>query len=238
MSEPAHGIRRRDVLLKPLPVPDYLDVTLPEGYVCLIHGDGTPLTARLAAALRAKAWPVVVLRNADDPAVNLPTGVDEVVLEAFDEALLAETLAALEPVGCFVHLSPPATEAPLFSERARRRVKQLFFTAKHLKTPLNAAAAENWGAFVAVTRLDGRLGLTGAGSPVDGGAAGVVKTLRFEWPQVNCRAVDLSPALATEDAVEYILAELHDPNRLLVEVGWTAEGRVTLDVGEGAYVSA
>lgn len=235
MSEPAHGIRRHDVVCKRLPAPDYLDVTLPEGYVCLIQGDGTPLTAQLAVALRAEAWPVTVLRNAHVPAVDLPDDVREVVLDEYDETVLAETLAAAGPVGCFVHLSPPVSDASLFSAQARQRVKQLFFTAKYLKTPLTAAAADGWAAFVAVTRLDGQLGLSGAGSPVDGGLAGVVKTLRFEWPRVACRAVDVSPALTPQVAAEHILAEIHDPNRLLVEVGWSAEGRMTLDVGEADH---
>ena len=102
--------------------------------------------------------------------------------------------------------------------------------AKHLKRPLNEAAQCGYSFFVTVSRLDGQLGLgqSSAYAVVNGGAMGLTKTLNLEWPQVFCRAVDVSPALATERAVEAIVAELHDPNRLVVESGWTEHGRFTL----------
>ena len=82
-----------------------------------------------------------------------------------------------------------------------------------------------------VSRLDGKLGL-GATHPygvIGGGLFGLTKTLALEWPDVFCRAVDLSPDLPTNRAVEAIVAELHDPNRLIVETGWDMSGRVTLE---------
>ena len=57
---------------------------------------------------------------------------------------------------------------------------------------------------------------------------GLTKSLGQEWPGVYCRALDLSPALDAEQAANAILSELHDPNRLLVEVGYSPAGRVTL----------
>jgi hypothetical protein len=65
---------------------------------------------------------------------------------------------------------------------------------------------------------------------------GLTKSLGQEWPDVHCRALDLSPELDPEQAVCSILSELHDPNRLLVEVGYSPVGRVTL-VSEEAGVS-
>jgi hypothetical protein len=40
--------------------------------------------------------------------------------------------------------------------------------------------------------------------------------------------VDLAPDLDPGQATQRILAELHDPNRLIVEVGYGSQGRVTL----------
>jgi hypothetical protein len=84
-------------------------------------------------------------------------------------------------------------------------------------------------------RLDGALGLTGLGSsgPVAAGVLGLTKSLRLEWPEVFCRAVDLDPAMAPDAGAEAIMAELFDPDRLTAEVGWGPQGRVTLTVAVG-----
>ena len=57
-------------------------------------------------------------------------------------------------------------------------------------------AATNGGAlFASITCLDGAFGLLGKGidRPVPGGLAGLVKTAAIEWPEVVCRAIDISP---------------------------------------------
>ena len=103
--------------------------------------------------------------------------------------------------------------------------------AKHLKSTLAEAARDGRACFVTVTRMDGVLGLgsTSNYAAVDGGFSGLVKTLSLEWPDVHCRAVDVSPDLDADQTVQAIIAELHDPNRLLVEVGYGEYGRVTLE---------
>ena len=80
-----------------------------------------------------------------------------------------------------------------------------------------------------VIRLDGELGFgqTGEFGAVAGGLPGMVKTLSREWDNVFCRAVDLSPELNAEDAARHIIAELHDPDIQLVEVGYSSRGRFT-----------
>ncbi|MGB3652649.1 MAG: hypothetical protein WBA41_15720, partial [Rivularia sp. (in: cyanobacteria)] len=65
-------------------------------------------------------------------------------------------------------------------------------------------------------------------SAITGGLFGLTKSLRWEWQSVFCRAVDLKPDLDITTATQHILAELHDPNRLLVEVGYGARGRNTV----------
>jgi hypothetical protein len=45
---------------------------------------------------------------------------------------------------------------------------------------------------------------------------------------VFCRAIDLSSDLDVDQSVQYILAELHDPNCLITEVGYSFQGRTTL----------
>ncbi len=166
----------------------------------------------LAEGLTARGWPVVCRPPLTDPA---------------QLASIGETPGM---VAVFIHLNPPGTEA-LFTADDEARLKHVFLLAGRLKAMLTAAAQHSWAAFMTVTHLDGMLGLTG-GSPLAGGFFGLTKTLALEWPAVHCRAVDLSPTLPIDRAVNCILAELHDPNRRLVEVGWSASGRVTL-VAEG-----
>jgi hypothetical protein len=45
---------------------------------------------------------------------------------------------------------------------------------------------------------------------------------------VFCRALDVSPDVAAEQAADLIVAESADPDLRLLEVGYGAHGRVTL----------
>jgi hypothetical protein len=63
---------------------------------------------------------------------------------------------------------------------------------------------------------------------VPGGFSGLTKTLRLEWNNVFCRALDIHPDIDAQIAVKIINDELHDPNLLLTEVGYTPDGRYTL----------
>ncbi|PLZ81163.1 polyketide synthase, partial [Fischerella thermalis WC217] len=109
-------------------------------------------------------------------------------------------------------------------------IKQVFFIAKHLKKSLNAAANHGRSCFCTVARLDGAFGVEhkvnfGA---IGAGLFGLTKTMIWEWPKVYCRAIDLSPDFSAETSAQYIVAELHDPNRYLTEVAYGSQGRVTL----------
>jgi len=62
---------------------------------------------------------------------------------------------------------------------------------------------------VTVSQLDGSFGL--AGGPVDarsGGLSGFAKALSCEWPEISCKAVDLSPNLSTEEATASLVSEM------------------------------
>lgn len=229
------GIEQGVVVRKVLPAPDCLTFDLPAGHTCLITSDGTPTTPALAQALLQKGWPVVVLRLpvemvASRPA--LPDGVHTVDLADLSEAALETALREANqygPVALFAHLALPGDGGG--PEYAKSLVKLVFLAAKHLKPQLNAAAQQGRAAFFTVTRLDGAFGLSGTASesnPITGGLFGLVKTLNLEWEAVFCRAVDLSPALTEEQSVSCIMAELHDPNRLIAEVGYTEAERSTL----------
>ncbi|TAF16720.1 MAG: hypothetical protein EAZ76_06860, partial [Nostocales cyanobacterium] len=99
------------------------------------------------------------------------------------------------------------------------------------KQSLNTAAElPGRVSFCTVAHLDGAFGLnhTENFGIIGAGLFGLTKSLRWEWPKVFLRAIDLSPALDPHQSAEYIVAELHDSNRYIGEVGYSEKGRVTL----------
>ncbi len=233
------------VHLKALPKPDFIDFKLPDGSVCLLTDDGSQTTAELAKTLLERGWQVAVL---DFPSalvqsqVELPEPVKRFsMLEASEENLvsvLAQIRSDCGPVSIFIHLSPFLKGLPVdapgagitFPESEKTIVKLVFLIAKHLKEDLNQIAAQGRAAFITITHMDGEFGIgqQGIQHPINGGLFGLVKSLNLEWVPVFCRAIDFAPSLEMGQTVQAILAELHDPNRLLSEVGYNSLGRVTL----------
>ncbi len=206
--------------------------------------DGGSLSLRLAEALVTWGWSVVVLRfpTALVPAASdrtTPDGVGLATLGSLEPGPLEaqlEMLAQREgPVGAFIHVHPRLSPASdLYNDRTRSLIRAVFLTASYLGPALTEAARNGRSLFATVTRMDGALGLAGDVDfdPAIGGFSGLVKTLHLEWPGVFCRALDLDPTYEIERAANVVLAELRDPNRRLVEVGWQAGRRMTLEALE------
>jgi hypothetical protein len=163
------------------------------------------------------------------PKVSFPRQVNRVVIEDHSETHLQQQLGAIASkygsIAAMVHLHPRSPNR----EESHNMLKQIFFLAKYLKNSINEVAKQGNSCFFTVAHLDGELGTSGNGfSAVTGGLLGLTKALRWEWPSVFCRAIDLGRDLDTSTAVEHIMAELHDPNRLIAEVGYSSTGRNTL----------
>ena len=214
----------RRAAIRALPRPDSAEFGWEPGRVCVVLGDDAPLAAALEKRLAARGWRVEVHAHPDgDPGAPA---------------------TPLDRVGALVTLAPraPAPSAPTLGEallgntREEAWLHSQFRLARELSPALNAAGpARAW--FVAVTRLDGKLGLAPSARPsgvVAAGVYGLVKTLRLEWPSVFCRAIDLHPALDPAFAAERIVEELHDPDRTLGEVGHGLDGRWTIGASEEA----
>lgn len=221
---------RSPVRLQYLPEPDWSDFQLPPGHICLLSDDGSPLTGELAQTLMEKGWRVVVISFSLNPQASLPPEVNRIVIEDSDEALLQKQLSDIASkygsIAATIYLHP-LSQNP---NREHNMLKNSFFLAKHLKKSLNEAAKIGNTCFLTVAHLDGELGIGGNTefSAITGGLFGLTKALRWEWEAVFCRAIDLSPDLDTATSIQHILAELHDPNRLITEVGYSSEGRCTL----------
>ncbi|AUB44020.1 Acyl carrier protein (plasmid) [Nostoc flagelliforme CCNUN1] len=219
----------------PLPVPDFWQFTLPEFHTCLLTDDGSLTTNRLAKLLSEEGWQVVVLSFPQSIVMErppLPQGVNRVALANFSEEHLQQQLAIISEtyglIGAFIHLHPEHKVCDSKSEKSI--LKSVFLLAKHLKRSLNQVAQTGRSYFLTVARLDGEFGLgaTIDFSAISGGLFGLTKTLNLEWEGVFCRAIDLSPELNAEASANFIMAELHDPNSLILEVAYNSQGRVTL----------
>lgn len=172
---------------------------------------------------------VITLLQFLNPEVSLPKAVKRVVIEDYSEANLQQQLKAIASkngsVAAMIHLHPRLQNQP----EEHKLLKQVFFLAKQLKSSLNKSAEQGSSCFITVAHLDGELGTSGNGkSAITGGLFGLTKALRWEWPSVFCRAIDLSSDLDTSTSVKHIIAELHDPNRLIAEVAYSSKGRTTL----------
>ncbi|MBD2729713.1 acyltransferase domain-containing protein [Nostoc sp. FACHB-892] len=236
-----HNIVRSPVKLRSLPKPDFLEFTLPKGYISLLTDDGSPTTSKLAESLTEKDWKVVVLsfpKSLIPQSSPLPAGVNRVVLADLSEEHLQQQLAAIATnygaIGAFIHINPvfEATRngSIHYLEVEKAIVKHVFFMAKQLKKSLKEAAHDGRSCFCTIARLDGSFGLEhkvnfGA---ISAGLLGLTKSLNWEWQKVFCRAIDLSPAIDAEQSADHIIAELHDPNLYITEVAYGSQGRVTL----------
>jgi len=239
VSETSNNIPRGVVALKFLPSPDHLDMVFPKDHTCILMDDGTSLTPALAEALTGQGIKVVVLGLSNalvSGQKSMPKNIRRIQMEDLTETGIQNTLASIQqeygPAGMYIHLDPPGSEAETSSEVENTIARTTFLVAKYLMKTLTEASRLNYAAFVTVTHMDGEFGLTTSGmfEPVSGSLFGLVKTLNLEWEKVFCRAIDLSPDVNIATAVEHIMAELYDPNRLISEVGYSNKGRFTLVV--------
>jgi NAD(P)-dependent dehydrogenase (short-subunit alcohol dehydrogenase family) len=70
----------------------------------------------------------------------------------------------------------------------------------------------------------GRNGECGPGSPLAGGNAGLLNSLRLEWPRTQCRTIDFQASLSPSVVSGYILDELLSTDAY-DEVGYSDAGR-------------
>jgi hypothetical protein len=231
----------RGVGLRPLPAPDSVEYAWDPASVCAILSDGDPLADALARQLFERGWRVIILGS---PATGrgdaLPSMPIDIKRAAWDETVtsLTERFGRLGAVIDIHGTARPAEEDLLSNQAEEARLKAGFLFARHVAAALTDPALPCAWYFV-VTQVDGQLGLA-AGQPMGGvvtaGALALAKTLRYEWPSVFCRAVDVQPDLDPDTAARLLIGELHDPDAALAEVGIGAGGRCTIAAFEMAHV--
>ena len=120
-----------------------------------------------------------------------------------DIATESNGIVGLAHIGGLVLLARPDSGAdPIWNEASERRIKNAFALTKRVGPMLKEAAAGGGALFVTVSRMDGAFGLTGgAFDAVQGGLAGLTKTVAMEWPALRCKALDVSASWSDCDQV-------------------------------------
>ncbi len=89
----------------------------------------------------------------------------------------------------------------------------------------------NKGVIATVSRLDGRFGLdtmTKTTDPVQGGLAGIAKTIRYEWSEVAAKAIDLDYRYKDEiEVADRLVAEVSAKS--FMEVGLSKNSRIKIE---------
>jgi NAD(P)-dependent dehydrogenase (short-subunit alcohol dehydrogenase family)/acyl carrier protein len=182
------------------------------------------------------------------PRISLPAQ-GEFWLVAADEPLTTALVGQLTKLGFAVNVYPwdglaatklsgtlcglvlltPAT-IPADLPLNRLALRWLQHAGPQLRQTSRRASA---ALIASIARLDGTFGLANlspTADPTSGGLAGLMKTVRHEWPELTVKAIDLAPALAdTPDSAAATLAE-----ELLTtgptEVGLAPTHRSTLEL--------
>jgi NAD(P)-dependent dehydrogenase (short-subunit alcohol dehydrogenase family) len=129
-------------------------------------------------------------------------------------------IGGLIVLGC-----PDSSTAPVWSAASEVRLKHAFALTKRVGPMLREAAAGGGALFATVSRMDGVFGLTGgAFDAVQGGLAGLTKTVAQEWPALRCKALDVSSSWTDHELVAGAIAgELASDGPL--EIGLDIDGR-------------
>ncbi len=89
--------------------------------------------------------------------------------------------------------------------------RDAFPVLQRASTGLQAAGESRGSWLVSVSRLDGAFGmrhLAPGTAATDAGLAGLVKTAAHEWPDVQCKAIDLDPAYDKTAGADAVLNEI------------------------------
>jgi malonyl CoA-acyl carrier protein transacylase len=197
------------------------------------------------ASLERSVLRAVPLSAATRPAVRLEPGA-EICVTSDDTELANAVARRLGHLGYRLHLLP----AEALRERSRHSdnlsglvllapamslsdcyLKDVLFGVQGAAAALRRAGKRGAALFATVSRLDGAFGLRAIDpdrEPLDGGLAGLTKTAGHEWPEVNCKAIDMADDFDDVDAVAAALVE-----ELLLagppEVGLAKGGRCMLE---------
>ncbi|WP_299495384.1 KR domain-containing protein, partial [uncultured Shewanella sp.] len=235
---PSHS----EVVLAPLPPLVEQTLNIYPQNACIIIVDDGHNAGALAEKLRLQHLQIAVIRLPEgEPQSPLSSEVESFQLKSQDEVGLRETLAyishSFSQIAGLVYLQPlsqsvlnDAESLLVLNKKSLRQLKLVFLWAKLLQSELTKEHGNSRYCFMTVSRMDGGFGLTNnaqlnAIELNQGGLSGLCKTMNHEWPDVFCRALDITPEMDAQSVAQAILFELCDQDVSLTEVGVTLLGR-------------
>ncbi|WP_279384583.1 phosphopantetheine-binding protein [Geotalea toluenoxydans] len=168
-----------------------------------VTDDGSPFTAELCTMLFRRGFTVRRISNHEEHEITPPAKLAGLVISA-----------------------PQSGTDGQFLEKA-------FMLLKSAAPALRKAGVEGGALFATISRLDGAFGCgttNELADPLSGGLAGFTKTAAQEWPEVNCKAMDLGVFQSPTAMAEAITSELFRVGPL--EVGLGPEQRIALQLAE------
>ncbi|MFQ5805599.1 MAG: SDR family NAD(P)-dependent oxidoreductase [Phycisphaerae bacterium] len=203
---PAAKLERRILTTVELAPAKQHPLRIAAGYEVWVTDDGTPLAPTLVKRLVSLGHAARVIGRRTDTED-----------------------ASKRKAGGLILLAPPTEiDAAQWDEDTEEDLKAAFARVKRLGPNLRDAAASGGALLATISRLGGAFGLRGgAFNPLHGGLSGLAKTAAHEWPEVHCRALDVSPAWQDVDAIaDAIVRELGADGP--IEVGLDTDSRVGL----------
>lgn len=219
--------------------------------IVVITEDQRGLAGFLDCKLQEQGYKVARIRIGDN-VEEIEPGYYTANLGLYEDvnSLLALIHQRQGPIGALIHLYPFRSDQGIFEmdliqwkRLLNLEVKSLFYLAKSLETELREAASSGASCLMAVTSMGGSFGSgcmqsieeslkpstlgMQSFSPVQGGCAGLIKSLKYEWPEVNLKVVDLNPQDKKENLAHYLLDEMRFGQNE-VEVGYQQGNRYTL----------
>jgi NAD(P)-dependent dehydrogenase (short-subunit alcohol dehydrogenase family) len=204
--------------------------------VFIVTDDGRGIASSLAKRLIELGGQAVILRlNSERPETE-----DMAFSVCLDdpselERVISEIEQKYRSIVGVIHLQPLAYTTPFqkmdfhsWKEHLKRDVKYLFYLAKAAGSRLRGAGIRGDAWLVAATALYGQVnnGNSEKGGFVgQAGIAGLMKTLSLEWPEVNCKAIDLDMANEPELLITQLLKEM-TVKQGPVELGYRGAERI------------
>jgi acyl transferase domain-containing protein/NAD(P)H-dependent flavin oxidoreductase YrpB (nitropropane dioxygenase family)/NAD(P)-dependent dehydrogenase (short-subunit alcohol dehydrogenase family) len=203
----------------------------------LITNDGAGVASRLAARLKHSGRPVIVINVPEIAAVGRDPHTPEAATVDLSDWVHVEQFVenlgrSHGTVAGLIHLLPLMDFTEISWERRFAiESKGLFNLAKASAASLRSHGQQR-AVLLAATCLGGNFGIDSGGasaaSRLQGGVAGVVKTVALEWPEVTCRVVDLEDRLDPEDAAQKLWLSIF--NARSVEVSFQGDSEFHLQI--------
>lgn len=121
---------------------------------------------------------------------------------------MEEAALSLDNPAGLIIVADPGAESGVWKEEKISFIKNAFIAAKNASNSLVESGKTKGAVFATISRIDGAFGFltSSAGDPVQGALAGLSKTARIEWPEVSCRAFDVSPFITDLKKTASVLA--------------------------------